>query len=65
MFACICAAVTEAEVRHSVRSGARSVEEIGDACGAGTGCGSCLNRLDVMLVATTTPSDLDGLPATA
>lgn len=65
LFACICSAATESEVRHCVRSGARSVEEIGDACGAGTGCGSCLNSLDVLLVTTTAPSALDGLSATA
>lgn len=52
-------------MRHCVRVGARTVEEIGDACGAGTGCGSCLNTLDVLLVATSAPSDLDDLPATA
>ncbi|WP_226379551.1 bacterioferritin-associated ferredoxin [Pseudonocardia sp. KRD291] len=65
LFACICAAATESEVRHCVRSGARSVEEIGDACGAGSGCGSCLNTLDVLLVTTSAPTDLDGLAASA
>ncbi len=65
LFACICAAATESEVRHCVRAGARSVEEIGDACGAGTGCGSCLNTLDVLLMTTSAPSDLDGLAASA
>ncbi|MDN5917443.1 MAG: (2Fe-2S)-binding protein [Pseudonocardia sp.] len=65
LFACICAAATESEVRHCVRSGARSVEEIGDACGAGTGCGSCLNKLDGMLMTTSAPSELNGLSATA
>ncbi|RZT86425.1 bacterioferritin-associated ferredoxin [Pseudonocardia sediminis] len=65
LFACICAAATESEVRDCVRLGALTVEEIGDACGAGTGCGSCVNTLGVLLMTTAAPSDLDGLPATA
>ncbi len=62
MFACICAATTESEVRECVHRGAGSVDEIGDACGAGAGCGSCRDRLR-MLLATT--ADLDTLAASA
>jgi bacterioferritin-associated ferredoxin len=49
MYVCICAAVPEAEVRECIRAGARSVEELGDECSAGTGCGSCHDRLAVLL----------------
>ena len=45
MFVCICAAVPDAEIRSCVAGGARTIEEVGDACGAGTGCGSCLDRI--------------------
>jgi bacterioferritin-associated ferredoxin len=49
VYACICAAVTEAQVRVCIEAGAGSAEEIGERCGAGTGCGSCLDRLDLLL----------------
>ena len=45
MYVCICFAVTETELSGVLASGARSEEEVGDACGAGTGCGSCLDRI--------------------
>ncbi len=65
MFACICAAATESEVRTCVYHGARTVDEIGDACGAGAGCGSCRERLGTLLATTAAPSELDGLAASA
>lgn len=52
MYACICAAVTKTQVRASILAGALTVEEIGEHCGAGTGCGSCVERLDRMLEET-------------
>jgi bacterioferritin-associated ferredoxin len=45
MYVCICARVRESEVRTAVRLGARCEESVGDACGAGTGCGTCLDRI--------------------
>jgi bacterioferritin-associated ferredoxin len=45
MYVCICARVRECEVRTAISYGARSEEKVGDACGAGTGCGSCLDRI--------------------
>ena len=45
MYVCICYAVTESELSGVIAAGARSEEEVGDACGAGTGCGSCLDRI--------------------
>ncbi|MBB5869423.1 bacterioferritin-associated ferredoxin [Allocatelliglobosispora scoriae] len=45
MFVCICARVRECEVRTAILCGARTEESVGDACGAGTGCGSCLDRI--------------------
>lgn len=49
MFVCICAAVNEAQVHACISAGARTTEDIGDRCQAGTGCGSCLDRLDDLL----------------
>lgn len=45
MYVCICARVRETELRAAIRTGARTEEAVGRACGAGTGCGSCLDRL--------------------
>ncbi|GAA0446416.1 hypothetical protein GCM10010112_22170 [Actinoplanes lobatus] len=45
MYVCICYHVREREVRAVIQDGARTEEEVGDACGAGTGCGSCLDRI--------------------
>jgi bacterioferritin-associated ferredoxin len=45
VYVCICARVRESEVRTAIRRGARCVESVGDACGAGTGCGTCLDRI--------------------
>jgi bacterioferritin-associated ferredoxin len=62
MYVCICAAVTDTVVRSCIARGARSVEEIGEACEAGTGCGSCHAEIeaeiDVFAVAESAPSVL-------
>jgi len=65
VYVCICYAVPDSEIRSCIAEGARSVEEVGEACGAGTGCGSCHDRIDVFLAAAHASSDLAGLPATA
>ncbi|MGH3343877.1 MAG: (2Fe-2S)-binding protein [Carbonactinosporaceae bacterium] len=49
MYVCICHGVTEREVRREIAAGARSAEDIGDRCGAGTGCGSCVDRVCALL----------------
>ncbi|HEU4911695.1 MAG TPA: (2Fe-2S)-binding protein [Actinomycetes bacterium] len=49
MYACICLAVTETEVSDAIEAGASSEDEVGEACGAGTGCGSCLDRICDMI----------------
>ncbi|HEY0360390.1 MAG TPA: (2Fe-2S)-binding protein [Mycobacteriales bacterium] len=51
MFACLCFAVTDEELDATVEDGARTPEQVGDACGAGTGCGSCLDRICARLTA--------------
>jgi bacterioferritin-associated ferredoxin len=49
MYVCICARVRESEVRAAVRCGARTEESVGDACGAGTGCGTCVDRISDLI----------------
>ncbi len=45
MFVCICARVRESEIREVVRAGAATEDSVVDACGAGSGCGTCLDRI--------------------
>jgi len=46
---CQCNTVFEHEVIACVRRGARSVDEVGDGCDAGTGCGSCRGAIKTIL----------------
>jgi bacterioferritin-associated ferredoxin len=42
MLVCHCHALTDRDIRRAVRaSGACNVAELGDHCGAATGCGGC------------------------
>jgi bacterioferritin-associated ferredoxin len=49
MYVCVCHAVTENEINAEVVLGARSIEELGARCGAGTGCGMCHEKLRALL----------------
>jgi bacterioferritin-associated ferredoxin len=49
VFVCICHRVRECEIRSVVRAGARCEDSIGAACQAGTGCGTCLDRIDALI----------------
>ena len=51
MYVCICHGVQEREVRGCIKAGARTENDVGDACEAGTGCGTCLDRIAEMLEA--------------
>ncbi|HEU0089482.1 MAG TPA: (2Fe-2S)-binding protein [Pseudonocardiaceae bacterium] len=53
MYVCICWAVTEAQVHRCIAEGASTVEDVGDGCAAGTGCGSCHERIAALLGITT------------
>ncbi|MGH1348535.1 MAG: (2Fe-2S)-binding protein [Nannocystales bacterium] len=46
---CQCLNVTEAEIKRAIRAGAHTVDEIGERCEAGTGCGSCRGGIEVLL----------------
>jgi bacterioferritin-associated ferredoxin len=65
VYVCICEAVVDSVVMSCIARGASTVEEVGDACGAGTGCGSCHGHIDVFLEAAYAPSELTGLPLSA
>lgn len=49
MYVCLCRGVSERKVRSAISRGARTVEEVGAACGAGTRCKGCWPLIDDML----------------
>jgi bacterioferritin-associated ferredoxin len=42
---CLCHPASNREIDSVIDEGARTVEEIGARCGAGTGCGACVDDL--------------------
>ncbi len=49
---CICHGVSKDHIRSAIVGGALDVAAIGDACAAGTGCGSCKPELAALLAET-------------
>ena len=49
MVLCICQAVSDKEVEAAIRAGARSLDDIGERCGAGTDCGCCREAIEERL----------------
>jgi bacterioferritin-associated ferredoxin len=45
VYVCICARIRECELRAAVRCGAHNEDSVGDACGAGQNCGTCVERI--------------------
>ena len=59
MYACVCRAVTESDVRACHEAGMRDVRQLARATRAGSGCGSCVGRLRAILKATNEAETLD------
>jgi bacterioferritin-associated ferredoxin len=49
VFACICEAVTEDEVELAVLGGAQDREAVTDVTGAGSCCGTCHARIELIV----------------
>jgi bacterioferritin-associated ferredoxin len=49
MYVCLCHAVTEGEILDAVVCGAHTEQAVADLTLAGTGCGSCLERVGELL----------------
>jgi len=47
---CICHPTSDRDLDTVIDDGARTVQEIGQRCGAGTGCGACIDELRDRLV---------------
>lgn len=48
---CQCVAVYRSEIQEAIAAGADTVDEVGDACDAGTGCHSCHGDIKALLEA--------------
>jgi len=51
MILCLCHPVSDRDVDAIIDEGARTVQEISQRCGAGTGCGACVGELRERLAA--------------
>ena len=49
MIICNCLKVSDREIRLIIELGAQSIEDVGDACGAGWGCGGCHKTIERMI----------------
>jgi len=49
MIVCHCTGATDRKIRREVESGARSCNEIGQRCAAGTRCGGCVSMIQSMI----------------
>ncbi|MCO5988654.1 (2Fe-2S)-binding protein [Actinoallomurus spadix] len=65
MYACVCHAVTDEDVRDHVAAGACSAKEVRAACGMRPGCGSCVNRIRALIEQHFTPAEPDDAMTTA
>lgn len=45
MYVCVCHAVTDSELDAQIDAGARTAEQVAERCGAGTGCGMCIEKI--------------------
>ncbi len=49
MYVCLCKGVSHRTIRRCIDEGARSIDEVGRRCGAGTSCGACRPDIGGML----------------
>ncbi|MGH3671704.1 MAG: (2Fe-2S)-binding protein [Pseudonocardiaceae bacterium] len=64
MYICICRAVTEADVRGCIAEGAYTIKDVVTRSAAGTGCGTCVQKIAALL-STSTGELRTPLPRTA
>jgi bacterioferritin-associated ferredoxin len=63
LYTCICARVREREVRAVIAAGAQDEDAVGEACGAGTGCGTCIDRISGLIREVAPSTGIAGLAA--
>lgn len=57
MYICLCHVVTRATIEAVIAAGARTVEEVGQQCAAGTDCGKCQRNIIRLLTLVTQEHD--------
>ena len=62
MLICHCHRVNDRTIRAVAESGARTCEDVGDACGAGTSCGGCKPAIAGLLVSEGAARGVASLP---
>jgi bacterioferritin-associated ferredoxin len=56
VYVCLCRVVTRKTIEAAIADGARTVEEVGERCGAGTDCGKCHRNIQRLLTLQTQPT---------
>jgi bacterioferritin-associated ferredoxin len=56
---CHCHVVSDRGIRSEIESGALTVDEVGDRCGAGTHCGSCRPTIAVIVATLVAPQQVE------
>jgi bacterioferritin-associated ferredoxin len=49
MYVCVCRAVTDKQVKAAIEGGARTVQDVTQACCAGDDCGACHHVIEGMI----------------
>lgn len=62
MLVCHCHRVNDKAIREVAESGAQSVEDVGAACGAGTGCGGCRPAIEGLITSARAAEGVASLP---
>jgi bacterioferritin-associated ferredoxin len=63
MLVCHCNGVSDRTVRRVVREGARTLNQVGAACGAGTCCRGCSHTIGEIIHAEARQHESDPTPA--
>jgi bacterioferritin-associated ferredoxin len=50
MVVCLCQGISDKTVRASIAEGARTRQQVTEACGAGDGCGTCHRTIKTLIV---------------
>jgi bacterioferritin-associated ferredoxin len=61
MLVCHCRCVSDRQIRAAICSGAQTVEQVSDLCGAGTGCGGCRELIDEIIAGEAPPPSMSPL----
>ncbi|MDH4106811.1 MAG: (2Fe-2S)-binding protein [Gammaproteobacteria bacterium] len=49
MYVCICKSVTDRDIRRAVASGVMTLDELRNALGVASGCGTCADTAQIIL----------------